>query len=486
MDPRPVATTKRLLRWRDLYREAELYRAALRVYTKPLFHWRKALCTSTDGRTLYDFAARGLRGLDALHRSLRDGSFAFRPAVALHYNFNGKHRTLYIPPWEERIVDFLLYRLLNQKLHRWFSPNSFAYRNHSYGLDNCQAQVACLLSQMQKPVYVIKRDVRDYFASIKHEILLNQLRLLVDDSDYLFHLLQQRIVFSYEEEAETKTASVGVPFGTAVACLFANVYLTNLDRQLEAVPEIHYFRYADDILLISSSRRAAELARDRMNAELDQLQLEVKESHRADLAISETPSGDATFAAAGQFRHLGLMFRANGGVALSRDKLRKIENLFRFAFRRGRRRWKKQADPHARAQALIAMAIETIEKGMRNVAVLDYYLKHVDDEHQLRLLDRWLAEEILSAVFGGHNKSHFRRISFNELRRMGLPSLLHRRRLICRGVIESSFFIWQREKASRAFRGTVARLHRPQGEAAFSSIPEAAVQNTPVREGGRL
>jgi hypothetical protein len=42
------------------------------VYTKPVFQWRKALCTSTDGKTLYDFAARGLLRLDALHRSLRN------------------------------------------------------------------------------------------------------------------------------------------------------------------------------------------------------------------------------------------------------------------------------------------------------------------------------------------------------------------------------------------------------------------------------
>jgi hypothetical protein len=67
------------LRWRDVYSEAEFYKAAIRVYTKPLFHWRKALSTSTDGRTLYDMAARGLRGLDALHRALAGQSFAFRP-----------------------------------------------------------------------------------------------------------------------------------------------------------------------------------------------------------------------------------------------------------------------------------------------------------------------------------------------------------------------------------------------------------------------
>ncbi len=106
-----------LLRWRDVYREAELYKAALRVYTKPLFQWRKALSVSSDGKTLYALAAHGLNGLTAIHQQLRSERFQFRPSVGLKYNFNGKRRTLYIPPWEERIVDLLIYRLLNARLH---------------------------------------------------------------------------------------------------------------------------------------------------------------------------------------------------------------------------------------------------------------------------------------------------------------------------------------------------------------------------------
>ena len=155
-----------------------------------------------------------------------------------------------------------------------------------------------------------------------------------------------------------------------------------------------------------------------------------------------------------------------------------MQNLFRFAFRR-KGRWKREKEPRERAQQLINITGDAIEKGVRNVAILDYYLKHVNDVKQLRLLDRWLAEEVLSRVFGGHKKGHFRKISFAQLRAMGLPSLLHRRRMILNGKIESSFFIWQREKSSRAFRGTVARLCRSTGETAFSSFPEAAANKSP-------
>ena len=468
------------LRWNNTYREAELYKAAVRVYTKPLFQWRKALHTSTDGKTLYDMAARGLRGLEALHRSLRRGEFEFRPAATLKYNFNGKRRTLYIPPWEERIVDLLLYRLLNRKLHSWFSRNSYAYRDHTYGLDHCQSAIVRVLRSSSAPLYLIKRDISDYFASVHHGLLLSKLARLVDPDDYLFRLLEQRVRFAYHDELGSHSAEVGIPFGCAIACLFANIYLTGLDRRVESIPGVSYFRYADDILMFSPEREAGIRAAEYLHAELAKLCLTTKSSHQADLLLTATSTSDSRFAAASEFRHLGLLFRINGEVALSRDKRRKIQNLFRFAFRRARRRWRRLADPRERARTLTAIAAETVEKGVRNVAILDYYLKHVSDESQLPQLDRWLAEEVLSLVFGGHKKGHFARISFEQLRQMGLPSLVHRRRLILSGRIESPFFIWQRQKATRAFRGTVARLLRTQGaNATFSPLPEAAAMKRP-------
>jgi hypothetical protein len=463
------------LHWSELYREAELYKAAVRVYTKPLFQWRKALSVSTDGHTLYDLAGHGLRSLDAIHRSLFHENFEFRPAVALKYNFNGKRRTLYISPWEERIVDLLLYRLLTRKLHAWFSSNSYAYRARTFGLDRCQARIAAFLRSQEGPIYVVKRDITDYFGSVDHEILLAKLARLVENDDYLFRLVQQRVRFLFHDEIGAHQAEKGIPFGAAIACLFANIYLTDLDREVECLGDIHYFRYADDILVLTPARESACLAQDCLDRGMGELRLRFKSSLQADLVLRATPVPDSAFAGAQEFRHLGLLFQSGGGVGLSRDKCRKIQNLFRFAFRRARRRWKRLADPLAKAQALVDVAVESIQYGVRNVAILDYYLKHVDDEAQLRRLDRWLAEEILSHVFGGHKRGYFRRIGFDRLRAMGLPSLVHRRRLIRRGRIESPFFIWQKQKVTRAFRGAVARLHRAESAGvAFSPLPEAA------------
>jgi len=345
-----------------------------------------------------------------------------------------------------------------------------------------------VLCSARSPVYLVKRDISDYFASVDHEILLQQLENHIAPDDYLFEIICERIRFDYQDEAGQHRAAMGIPFGCASACVFANVYLTDLDRKIESLPDVHYFRYADDMLLLSPSREGALLAKERMLDGLDRLRLTTKASHQADFVLTEMPaSPDLHFQRVVAFRHLGLQFGCNGSVSLSRDKRRKIQNLFRFAFRRARRRWKKISDPRERARTLIAIACQTIDQGVRNVAILDYYLKHTTDVSQLRLLDRWLAEEILSLAFGGHKKGHFAKISYQELRRYGLPSLVHRQRLILHRKIDSPFFIWQQQKANRAFKGTVAsRRHASRDAADFSLCPEAAAPEKPVREGGRL
>ena len=153
------------------------------------------------------------------------------------------------------------------------------------------------------------------------------------------------------------------------------------------------------------------------------------------------------FAPCEKFRHLGLEFRADGGVGLSRDKSRKIQNLFRFAWRRYAHKLGKLRSPKGRARKAIEVANDVLEHGYRSVAIIDYYLKHVDDEEQLRRLDRWLAEEVLAITFRtGHKKSNFKKMSFNQLRELGLPSLRHRRRLLRHGHLESSFFTLRTEK----------------------------------------
>ena len=463
------------LRWNTLYREAELYKAAVRLYTKPLFDWRKALASSTDERTLYDFARTGLASLQRLHRALAAKEFHFREGLALERNFNGKRRTLYVFPWEERLVSLLLYRLLNRSLDRSFSDSSYAYRWRGFGVDRCQREIVRTLRSAGRPLYAMKRDISDFFDSIDHAVLLDKLVRLVEPGDYLGELLTECVRFRSAEEGGVRTAGRGVAFGTAVACLLANLYLGELDRRLEAIPAVRFFRYADDLLVVSPSRGAIERAAEEFQDELAALRLQSKRSHEQDFLLGEAGSPGGSFAPCGRFRHLGLEFRADGSVGLGREKMRKIRNLFRYAFRRHRRKFARIGDPEKRAMLAIRIARETVSGGLRNVAIIDYYLRHVTEESQLRELDRWLAEEVLSLAFGGHKRGYFRRLPFGRLRQMGLPSLVHRRRLVLHRHVDSPFFVWKTYQRRRGYGGPAARP-KPSAASAFSQGPEAAAE----------
>jgi len=460
------------LTWKGLYRESDLYKAAVRLYTKPLFNGRKALATSTDERTLYDFARKGLQNLHRLHRQLSHREFEFRPCLAVPRNFNGKHRTLYIFPWEERLVSLLLYRRLSQALDAKFSNNSYAYRQRGFGVDCCQRRIAAQLRRQRRPLFVMKRDITRFFDSIDHGVLLDKLRDFVEPDDYLYDLLSSCVDFDYELAGRVRTAEVGVPFGSAVACLFANLYLMRLDERLADLPGFTFFRYADDLLGLSESSEVLERAATVFDDELADLKLRSKLSHHENFQLLHTGEPQAALPVQSRFRHLGLEFRSDGSIGLARDKFRKLRNLFRFAFRRKKSRIDRAQVPEKRARAAIDIAQETIADGVRNVALIDYYLRHVNDEAQLKRLDRWLAEEVLSLAFGGgHKKSYFRRLPYSRLREMGLPSLVHRRRLIVHGHLESPFFIWQSERLRRRNGGTAVR---PKTNSAFSQSPEAA------------
>ncbi len=473
------------LSWKGLYKEAALYQAALKLYTKALFQWRKALSTSSDGKTLYDFARTGLERLDSVHGRLESATFHFRAGTARTHNFNGKIRTLYIYPWEEKVVDLLLYRLMNAKFHALFSPCSYAYRWRGYGVDLCQRRLASQIGRKGKPLYLFKRDIARFFDSIDHSILLERLSEYVPQEDYLWQLLRQRVEFPYEAGGRIVRAAQGVPFGTPVACFFANLYLTWLDRQLDQRKGLAYFRYADDLIGIGSDPDVVLAAADCCDRMLEELKLSVKPSQFLQGVVCATPTERPPFAWITRFRHLGLEFRCDGRTGLSRDKRRKICNLFQYAFRRKAGRFRKISSPQKRAELAVEIARRVLDQQLRHVSIIDYYLRHVRDEEQLRQIDRWLAEEVLSISLGGHRRGHFRRISFRRLREMGLPCLRHRSRLIRHGQIKTSFFRWKEYQQQKAKRGGWRQAGGRKNPSLFP-VPGSIRREHPVGEGGGL
>lgn len=103
-----------------------------------------------------------------------------------------------------------------------------------------------------RQVYVLKCDVRRYFASIDHEILLRLIERRVTDEQTLE--LVRAVLLSHGSEAGR-----GIPLGNVTSQLFANIYLHELDWYVKQRLGVRYYaRYCDDFVIVSHDRAYLE------------------------------------------------------------------------------------------------------------------------------------------------------------------------------------------------------------------------------------
>ncbi len=242
-----------------------------------------------DGVT---FEAIEASGVDGFLQVLRDAlvSRTYRPLrcrkQAIPKDNGHKVRILLIPAIRDRVVQGALKLVLEPIFEADFQPGSFGYRPKKSAH---QAVDRVTEAIRQNKTRVVDLDLRAYFDSVRHDVLLAKVARRVKDPDVLA-LLKQMLKASGKR---------GVPQGGVISPVLSNLYLTEVDRMLErakAVTRFHqytaleYARFADDlVVLVDAHPRHAWLldaVNKRLREELALLHVEVNEekSRLVDLA----------------------------------------------------------------------------------------------------------------------------------------------------------------------------------------------------------
>lgn len=101
-----------------------------------------------------------------------------------------------------------------------------------------------LQSDIEGTTYCLKIDVHKFYPSLDHDILYSIIQKKIKDR-WLLKLLKGII-----------DSADGVPIGNYLSQFFANLYLTYFDHWIkEDVKCKHYFRYADDIVILDSNKQ---------------------------------------------------------------------------------------------------------------------------------------------------------------------------------------------------------------------------------------
>jgi RNA-directed DNA polymerase len=188
-----------------------------------------------------------------------------------------KMRLLSIPSVRDRVVQGALKLILEPIFEADFQPGSYGYRPKR---TTHEAILRVSQGIVEGKTKIIDLDLRAYFDSVQHSLLLEKVANRVQD-DQVMHLLKMIL---------RSTGKKGVPQGGVISPVLSNLYLNEVDRMLERAVEatrfkqytaIQYVRFADDlVILVDAHRRHAWLVgavSQRLREELGKLRVEINE-----------------------------------------------------------------------------------------------------------------------------------------------------------------------------------------------------------------
>lgn len=180
--------------------------------------------------------------LELLYHQLRTRSYR-TSKYSTFTIFEPKEREVYrLPYFPDRITHHAILNVLEDIFTRSFTADTYSCikgRGIHAALDALKKAVGDVAGTQ----YCLKIDVRKFYASVDHEILKQLLRRKFKDNDLLW--LLDGIIDS----------APGLPIGNYTSQYFANFYLNGFDHWIKQEKlEKYFFRYADDIVILSSSK----------------------------------------------------------------------------------------------------------------------------------------------------------------------------------------------------------------------------------------
>jgi len=259
-----------------------------------------------DRRRVQRFLGDAEKELIVLREELRDGTY--RPGPYTQFGIRDpKPRTISCADFRDRVVHHAVCDVIGPLLERRMLAGSYACREGK-GTHRAVLQAERYCRRFR---YYLKVDVRKFFESVDHGILLGLLGRLFRERR-LGDLLE-RIV---RHPVPNGAAGKGLPIGNLTSQWFANLYLDGLDHRVKE--EWHfrgYLRYMDDIVLWGDDKADLWWALAAIASWLQmQRQLELKD---AATRVGPTNAGLA---------FLGLRVYPNA-LRLQRQRYRRLKRL---------------------------------------------------------------------------------------------------------------------------------------------------------------
>ncbi len=238
--------------------------------------WKEFVRGKRKKRDVQEFALNLMDNLFDLHYDLVNHTYKHGDYQAFNIT-DPKPRNIHKASVRDRVLHHAIYRQLYPFFDRTFIADSFSCRINKgthKALNRFREFGRKASSNHSKTVWVLKMDIKKFFASIDQKTLLEILRSYIStpsssppyqggEREGVMWLLEKVIEslavqaigqLSHDRGIVVKSAK-GLPLGNLTSQLFCNVYLNEFDQFVKHKLRVkHYIRYCDDFVIFSRDR----------------------------------------------------------------------------------------------------------------------------------------------------------------------------------------------------------------------------------------
>ena len=201
---------------------------------------------------MQEFERHLMQNILELHHDLTSGTY--RHGGYEHFKIaDPKPRDIHKASVRDRLVHHALYRQLYPFFDRIFISDSYSCRLRKgthRAMDTFRRYAYKESGNHAKTVWVLKCDIRKFFASIDQQILISILQRYISDKRTV--ALLQNIIESFYSNVSGKS----LPLGNLTSQLLVNIYMNEFDQFTKyTLKAKSYIRYSDDFVTVSRDRK---------------------------------------------------------------------------------------------------------------------------------------------------------------------------------------------------------------------------------------
>ena len=217
--------------------------------------WKEFLRGKRRRKDVQEFELNLMENILALHYDLTNKTYQHSAYQAFNIS-DPKPRNIHKASVRDRLLHHAIYRVLYPFFDKTFIADSYSCRKNK-GTHKALNRFRTFAYQVSKnhtrTVWVLKCDIKKFFASIDQAILFDIIGRYIVDKDIRW--LIKKIVLSFHSTEDGK----GLPLGNLTSQLLVNIYMNEFDQFVKHKLKVKYYiRYADDFVILSDNRISLE------------------------------------------------------------------------------------------------------------------------------------------------------------------------------------------------------------------------------------